>query len=53
MKIINYVFILSLFIILVSKLLCIYNIYNNNIYKYSLYNNNSKILYNNIIYIII
>ena len=28
MKIIDYVFILSLFIILVSKLLCIYNIYN-------------------------
>ena len=27
MKIIDYVFILSLFIILVSKLLCIYNIY--------------------------
>ena len=36
MKIIDYVFILSLFIILVSKLLCIYNIYNysnNNIYN--------------------
>ena len=38
MKIIDYVFILSLFIILVSKLLCIYNIYNNN----NIYNNSNN-----------
>ena len=43
MKIIDYVFILSLFIILIGKLLCIYNIYNlknNN----NIYNNSNKII---------
>lgn len=45
MKIIDCGLILSLFIILVSKLLCIYNIYNSK-NNNNIYNNSNNNIYN-------